>query len=110
DAPLEERRTQAVYTRRAMEPSSADDLGALDAAAIERVRDEAWPEVQNADELHDTLLTAGFLTELEGVSGRHGASWGGYFAELVNTGRADRMQLAPGQGVWFATERAEELR
>ena len=37
DAPAEERRTQAVYTRRAFEPSSADDLGALDPAAIERV-------------------------------------------------------------------------
>ncbi|HSE46755.1 MAG TPA: DEAD/DEAH box helicase, partial [Gemmatimonadales bacterium] len=35
DAPLEERRTQAVYTRRAFEPSSADDLGALDPQAIE---------------------------------------------------------------------------
>jgi len=53
---LEERRTQAVYTRRAFEPSSADDLGALDPAAIERVREETWPEVQHADELHDALL------------------------------------------------------
>ena len=35
-----------MYTRRAFEPSSADDLGALDPAAIERVRDEAWPEVR----------------------------------------------------------------
>ena len=41
DAPLEERRTQAVQTRRAGDPSSAGDLGALDPAAIERVRDEA---------------------------------------------------------------------
>ncbi|HEY9016270.1 MAG TPA: hypothetical protein VIM84_14550, partial [Gemmatimonadales bacterium] len=110
DAPLEERRTQAVYTRRAFEPSSADDLGALDVAAIERVREEAWPEVQNADELHDTLLTAGFLTEIEGISGNDGTSWGGYFTELVSTGRADRMQLGPGHAVWFATERAGDLR
>src|SRR5262249_36125378 len=36
DAPLEERRTQAVYTRRATEPSRAGELGALDAAAIGR--------------------------------------------------------------------------
>ena len=72
DAPLEERRTQAVYTRRAFEPSSADDLGALDPAAIERVRDEAWPEVRDADELHDALLTSGFLTEAEGGAGRDG--------------------------------------
>jgi len=63
DAPLEERRTQAVYTRRATDPSSADDLGALDAAAIERVRDEARPDPRDADELHDALLTAGFLTD-----------------------------------------------
>ena len=62
DAPLEERRTQAVYARRAGEPSGAGDLGALDAAAIERVRDEARPDPRDADELHDALLTAGFLT------------------------------------------------
>ena len=43
DAPLEERRTRAVYTRRATELRNADDLGALDPAAIERVREEAWP-------------------------------------------------------------------
>ncbi|HEU5310638.1 MAG TPA: ATP-dependent DNA helicase, partial [Candidatus Eisenbacteria bacterium] len=55
DAPLEERRTQAVYTRRAFEPTSSEDLGALDPAAIERVRDEAWPDPENPDELYDTL-------------------------------------------------------
>ncbi|HZB27946.1 MAG TPA: helicase-related protein, partial [Gemmatimonadales bacterium] len=109
DAPAEERRTQAVYTRRAFEPSSADDLGALDAAAIERVRDEAWPEIQNADELHDTLLTSGFLTELEGISGRDGHSWDGYFQELVPVGRAVRRELAQGQAVWAAMERAAEV-
>src|SRR4026208_519091 len=41
DAPLEERRTQAVQTRRAGNPG---DVGALDAAAIERVRDEVRPD------------------------------------------------------------------
>jgi ATP-dependent Lhr-like helicase len=110
DAPAEERRALAVQTRRAFEPSSADDLGALDPAAIERVRDEAWPEVQNADELHDALLTSGFLTEVEGISGRDGASWGGYFRELVQAGRADRIELALGQAVWVAAERLPEVR
>src|SRR5881628_805958 len=52
DAPLEERRTRAVYTRRTTEPRSADDLGALDPAAIERVMEEAWPVANTADELH----------------------------------------------------------
>jgi ATP-dependent Lhr-like helicase len=110
DAPAEERRALAVQTRRAFEPSSADDLGALDPAAIERVRDEAWPEVQNADELHDALLTSGFLTEVEGISGRDGASWGGYFRELVQAGRADRIELELGQAVWVAAERLPEVR
>src|SRR6267142_821882 len=62
DAPLEERRTQAVYARRASDPAGAGDLGALDPAAIDRVRDEARPDPRDADELHDTLLTAGFFT------------------------------------------------
>jgi ATP-dependent Lhr-like helicase len=65
DAPLEERRTQAVYARRAgagLQPTSAGDLGALDASAIGRVRDEQRPEPRDADELHDALLTLGFLT------------------------------------------------
>jgi ATP-dependent Lhr-like helicase len=61
DAPLEERRTQAVMTRR----STSNDLGALDANAIERVRDEVRPDPRDADELHDALLTFGFLLEGE---------------------------------------------
>jgi ATP-dependent helicase Lhr and Lhr-like helicase len=110
DAPLEERRTQAVYTRRAFEPSSADDLGALDPGAIERVLDEAWPEVQNHDELHDALLTSGFLTEVEGISGRDGNPWSAYFGELVQGGRARRVELEPGQAIWVASERLPEVR
>lgn len=65
NAPLEERRTQAVYTRRASEPSRADDLDALDAAAIEKVQVDAWPDASNADELHDALLMAGVMTAEE---------------------------------------------
>ncbi len=65
DAPLEERRTRAVYTRRATELRSADDLGALDVAAIERVREEAWPIANTADEMYDALMVAGFVTDAE---------------------------------------------
>jgi len=109
DAPAEERRTLAVYTRRAFEPSSADDLGALDPAAIECVREEAWPDVRDADELHDALLTSGFLTEVEGLSGREGESWSGYWHELMDAGRAQRVTLRDGQVLWVATERLEEF-
>ena len=65
DAPLEERRTRAVYTRRATEVRSADDLGALDPAAIERVREEAWPVANTADEMYDALMVAGYIKEAE---------------------------------------------
>jgi ATP-dependent Lhr-like helicase len=111
DAPLEERRTQAVYTRRAFDPSSADDLGALDPTAIERVRDEAWPEVQNPDELHDALLTSGFLTEIEGIIGRDGVSWSDDWRELVEARRGvriDRGSRVP--ALWVARERLPEVR
>jgi ATP-dependent Lhr-like helicase len=63
DAPLEERRTMAVSTRRAGD--AGNDLGRLDSAAIERVRDEERPDARDADELHDALLTAGFLLDDE---------------------------------------------
>src|SRR5439155_5906934 len=111
DAPLEERRAQAVYTRRAFEPSSADDLGALDPAAIERVRDEAWPEVQNADELHDALLTSGFLTEVEGVIGRDGVSWEGHWRELLESRRGVRVDRgAEVTALWVARQRLPEIQ
>ena len=65
DAPLEERRTQAVISRRWLDPQSAADLGKLDPEAIRRVRDEAWPDATDADELHDALLWLSFLTDSE---------------------------------------------
>src|SRR6202023_162166 len=65
DAPLEERRTQAVLSRRWLAPETASELGRLDAEAIARVRDEAWPDPVNPDELHDALLWLGFLSAEE---------------------------------------------
>ncbi|MCM3905320.1 MAG: DEAD/DEAH box helicase [Pyrinomonadaceae bacterium] len=69
DAPLEERRTRAVSQRRWLDPATAADIGKLDQAAIDRVRGEAWPQVQNPDELHDALVELGFITEAEGILG-----------------------------------------
>jgi ATP-dependent helicase Lhr and Lhr-like helicase len=65
NAPLEERRTQAVYTRRVSERNGSDGLGILDSAAIEKVRAEAWPTATNADELHDALMLIGVMTPEE---------------------------------------------
>src|SRR6185437_10289569 len=65
NAPLEERRTQAVYTRRASDSAANDGLGILDTAAIDRVCADAWPRSANADELHEVLLLLGVMTEEE---------------------------------------------
>ena len=106
DAPLEERRTQAVYARRAGEASNAGDLGALDAAAIERVRDEARPDPRDADELHDALLTAGFLTADDAR-----AIPRELFDQLAKTRRVGEFRLQTSNfRLFVAAERLPELR
>ncbi len=57
DAPLEERRARAVEMRRVLPAAVLEEVGALDPAAIEQVQAEAWPDVRDADELHDALHT-----------------------------------------------------
>ena len=89
DAPLEERRTQAVVARRWLDPETAADLGRLDAAAIERVRDEARPEANDADELHDALVTGGYVPAAAGEA----AGWEGWLEELAAAGRAAVMTV-----------------
>jgi len=75
DAPLEERRTQAVMARRWHDPQSASELGRLDPEAIARVREEAWPDPENAEELHDALLWLGCLTESEARAASAWVEW-----------------------------------
>ena len=99
DAPLEERRTLAVRSRRSLTPAEANDLGKLDPAAIEAVKEEAWPQATTADELHDALLLSGFITTKEGTENH----WETYFEELVHNGRATALE--GGQVLWIATER-----
>ncbi len=121
-APLEERRTQAVRTRRALEPTSVAELGALDPAAIERVRDEARPDARDADELHDALLTSGFLTAEEAEAG--GTDWRTWFERLMADRRAVRVwrsaedgaeagrpggDTGGGSALWVAVERVPEF-
>jgi ATP-dependent Lhr-like helicase len=106
DAPLEERRTQAVMARRWMSPEDASDLGRLDPEAIERVRSEAWPQAENADELHDGLVWLGFLTEDE-VDAE--PRWAGWLQELAAANRAGRLELAT-SALWVSAERTAQFR
>jgi ATP-dependent Lhr-like helicase len=104
DAPLEERRTRAVFQRRWLDPETAADMGKLDQAAIDRVREEVWPEPRNADELHDALVELGFLTEAEG------AGWQEYFAELNVDRRAAVLTTSTAKKLWVAAERLPQLQ
>ncbi len=69
DAPLEERRARAVNMRRVLPESVLEEVGGLDAGAIAQVREEAWPDVRDADELHDVLHTLVALPEGLGRAG-----------------------------------------
>src|SRR5712691_6262757 len=87
DAPLEERRTQAVLTRRAAGDKTAEEFGTLDQAAIDRVKEEAWPDPTSADELHDALMVMGAIPLGEWGKG-NGETWQPLFEQLVHAGRA----------------------
>src|SRR5690606_21141889 len=65
DAPFEERRTNAIRNRSWVDPAETDAYAHLDEDAIKRVREEAWPLMRDADELHDALYCAGFMTAQE---------------------------------------------
>ena len=108
DAPLEERRTRAVFQRRWLDPETASDMGKLDQAAIDRVREEVWPEPRNADELHDALVELGFITAQEGTP------WQEFFADLVKDRRAAMLSntsvVNSGQRLWVAAERLPQLQ
>jgi ATP-dependent Lhr-like helicase len=97
DAPLEERRTQAVAARRVLDVAGADGVGSLDADAIARVREEAWPRPEDAEEVHEALLWMGYVAadEAEG--------WQPWLDELAAAGRVVR----EGER-WFAAEASRD--
>jgi len=101
DAPLEERRTQAVMARRWHDPQSASELGRLDPEAIVRVRAEAWPDPVNAEELHDALLWLSCLTEAEADAV---PAWRNWLEGLARDKRVARL-TTPGAALWIPAER-----
>jgi ATP-dependent Lhr-like helicase len=133
DAPLEERRARAVEMRRMLPESVLEEVGKLDPAAIDQVRQEAWPDVRDADELHDVLHTlvafpviadgggsTGVLAEpalsdrLAGMSElgtveRSSAAWQPLFDRLRVQSRVLRAE-ARGCTYWVAAEREQAFR
>ncbi len=85
DAPLEERRARAVEMRRILPESVLEEVGKLDPAAIAQVREEAWPDVRDADELHDVLHTLIALPEI---------TWGAAARRLSSSAKLSRFFCA----------------
>jgi ATP-dependent Lhr-like helicase len=114
DAPLEERRARAVEMRRVLPETVATEIGRLDPAAIEEVRADAWPDVRDADELHDALESLVVLPE-PGDSAAHPlaqsiahsiSAWRKHLDTLKGQGRAGRA-LLNGRSYWVAAERTK---
>jgi ATP-dependent Lhr-like helicase len=99
DAPLEERRTQAVLRPRPRHAPVTEDIGDLDPAAVELVRQQAWPQPENAEELHEALLWIGCVTQAEAQR----SGWDAWLAELA---AAERARCEDGR--WFAAEATRE--
>ena len=112
DAPLEERRARAVQMRQILPESVLEEVGKLDPAAIAQVREEAWPDVRDADELHDVLHTLIAVPEdlgqrpTDAMPAAHITEWSGYFARLVEEGRTGvATSQANHRRYWVAAER-----
>jgi len=119
DAPLEERRARAVNMRRMLPESVLEEVGGLDADAIAQVREEAWPDVRDADELHDVLHTLVALPEQIASAALSRADegarpsmaqgqWSAHFDRLLSDGRAG-VASADGRRYWVAAERARSF-
>jgi len=98
DAPLEERRARAVQLRRTLRTDASGGAGILDPAAIATVAAESWPDVRDADELHDALLSLITLPPAD--------EWGELFMQLNAAGRAGVLERAS-KRFWIATERLD---
>jgi len=113
DAPLEERRARAVEMRRILPESVLQEVGKLDPAAIAQVRQEAWPDLRDADELHDLLLTLIALPEsvaggIPDTASTPISEWQQFFEQLRSNHRAGRAVHGI-RAYWVASERVKSF-
>ena len=122
DAPLEERRARAVEMRRVLPDAVISEIGRLDPAAVAEVREQAWPDVRNADELHDVLQTLVALPENFSPVSQQGApeaiqtavqdslsAWQELFEQLVAQGRSTHAWVS-GRGYWVTAENVKTFK
>ncbi|MBN9288043.1 MAG: DEAD/DEAH box helicase [Gammaproteobacteria bacterium 39-13] len=87
DAPLEERRARAVEMRRVLPESVLKEVGKLDQNAIKLVQKQAWPDIRDADELHDLLQSLIAIPE-EMLS-----EWRLHLEHLIKTNRVTSTKI-----------------
>jgi ATP-dependent Lhr-like helicase len=105
DAPLEERRARAVELRRTLPETVLEAVGKLDPEAIAEVRRDAWPDVRDADDLHDALQTLVLLpADDEAIDD----NWRARFDELARTRRV-AIARTSARAYWVAAERARTV-
>ena len=103
DAPLfEERRARAVELRRVLPDSVLSEVGRLDPAAIEEVRRDAWPDIRDADDLHDVLQSVVAISAASATSSIE--AWTPMFDELARARRAGRA-TSGGRAYWVPADR-----
>jgi hypothetical protein len=115
DAPLEERRARAVEMRRMLPEAVLSEVGRLDPMAIAEVCADAWPDVRDAEELHDALLSLVAMpsrlnggvwpgSRLSAKLQESIAAWGRYFEQLA-VGRRAGVARVGDATFWVAAER-----
>jgi ATP-dependent Lhr-like helicase len=110
DAGVEERRTRAVEMRRVLPNSVLGELGKLDANAITKVVEQAWPDIRNGDELHDLLKSVIAIPETDNrLPAQPAKEWLQYFESLKATKRATRLTVGASK-LWACTERLQTAK
>lgn len=108
DGAAEERRTLAVRQERNADAAAAAALAKPEEDAILQVRNECQPLANDADDLHDSLVRAGFftLTEVQRWSSGSaaGAAWASWMQSLQREFRAVLLRRSEGDALWLATE------
>lgn len=105
DGAAEERRTLNIRQPQ-LDLQDASGLRHLDPALIAQVLQDLWPQAGTPDELHDVLVTLGFLTQAELLAN---TNWVALFATLQQQQRATSVALADGSNIHVATERLSEI-
>ena len=105
EAGTEERRARATTLRRGLPSTGIGEAACLDQAAIDTVRAQLWPDLRDEHELHDLLLSLGFLP-LKFIDTDKAADWPTFYERLMRNGRVQTVGLN-GAPCWVAAERIE---